>query len=446
MEAAQITAITVTDYATALSRAVRAVGGAVVEGEVQRPKTTGSGMLCFDLTDGDSKLACKVFRSQVRGLEHQPRHGDLVQARVERPDFWTVAGKLDLIVTEIRLAGEGELLRRRSELLARLRAEGLCDPERRRALPEFPRAVGVIAGRSSDGMSDVVRALQDRFPPVHVVACPALVQGRSAPRDIIDALAHMQGHPRVDVVVIARGGGSVQDLVAFDDERLCRAIFACGLPVVTAVGHTDNTPVCNQVAHAAFTPSRSAELVVPSLAEVRQRIQLARQPLDAVPQRVERLRERLVVAQGVLGDGAATLARRGADVEEQGRRLAVGIARQLADHQRDYGHAVARLAREAAGAMLRRLGREELEVRRGADLTRERVARRLHDAERDLRHATTVVEARDFRSRGYVLVADEEGVPLPSVAQLSAGSRVRLRFRDGQARAVVDDIEEDETQ
>jgi len=446
MEAAQATAITVTDYATALSRAVRAVGGAVVEGEVQRPKTTGSGMLCFDLTDGDSKLACKVFRSQAGGLDHQPRHGDLVQARVERPDFWTVAGKLDLIVTDIRLAGEGELLRRRSELLARLRAEGLCDPDRRRPLPDFPRAVGVIAGRSSDGMSDVVRALQDRFPPVYVVACPALVQGRSAPRDIIDALAHMQEHPLVDVVVIARGGGSVQDLVAFDDERLCRAIFACGLPVVTAVGHTDNTPVCNHVAHAAFTPSRSAELVVPSLAEVRQQIQLARQPLDAVPQRIDRLGERLVAARAALGDGGTALARRGADVAEQGRRLAVGISRQLADHQRDYGHAVVRLARESAAATLRRLAREELEVRRAGDLVGERVARRLQDAERDLRHATTVIEARDFRSRGYVLVADAEGAPIPSVAQLSPGSRVRLRFRDGQARAVVNDIEEDEPQ
>ena len=164
MLSTQNAAITVTDYASKLGSAVRAVGGAVVEGEVQRPKTTGSGMVCFDLTDGDSKLACKVFRSQVARLDHQPRHGDLVQVRVERPDFWTVAGKLDLIVTGVRLAGEGELLRRRAELLARLQAEGLCDADRWRRLPEFPRAVGVIAGRSSDGMSDVIRALQDRFP------------------------------------------------------------------------------------------------------------------------------------------------------------------------------------------------------------------------------------------------------------------------------------------
>ncbi len=446
MKTAQITAITVTDYATTLSRAVRSVGGAVVEGEVQRPKTTGSGMLCFDLTDGDSKLACKVFRTRTHALEHEPRHGDLVQVKVERPDFWTVAGKLDLIVTDIRLAGEGELLRRRSELLARLRSEGLCDPGRRRGLPEFPRAVGVIAGRSSDGMSDVVRALQDRFPPIDVVTCPALVQGKAAPRDIVDALAHMQEHPLVDVVVIARGGGSVQDLVAFDDERLCRAIFACGLPVVTAVGHTDNVPVCNHVAHAAFTPSRSAELVVPSVTELRQRLALARQPLDAVPQRIERRRELLSAGIGALGNAGQSLARRAADVGEQSRRLGVGITRQLADHQRDYSHAVARLVRDAAAAGVRRLAREELDLARAGDLTRERAARRLHDAERDLRHATTVIEARDFRRRGYVLVTGEDDRPVPSVEGLSPGARVHLSFRDGRAGAVVDDIEEDDPQ
>ena len=444
METVQSAAITVTDYATRLARAVRAVGGAVVEGEVQRPKTTGSGMLCFDLTDGESKLACKVFRAQVRGLEHQPRHGDLVQARVERPDFWTVAGKLDLIVTHLRLAGEGELLRRRAELLARLRAEGLCDPARRRALPQFPRAVGVIAGRASDGMSDVVRALQDRFPPVHVVTCPALVQGKGAPREIIDALAHLQEHPLVDVVVVARGGGSVQDLVAFDDERLCRAIFACAVPVVTAVGHTDNVPVCNHVAHAAFTPSRSAELVVPSVAELRQSIQLARAPIDTVPQRLERMRERVAVAIAALGDASAALERRGADVREQGRRLGVGIARQLADHQRDYGRAVARLGRESATATLRRLAHEAAEVGRAGDLARERAARRMHDAERDLHLAAAVIAARDLRHRGYVMVADEQGAPVSAVTGLSAGARVQLWFRDGRAGAALADGVEDD--
>ena len=107
-------------------------------------------------------------------------------------------------------------------------------------------------------MADVVRALRDRFPPVHVVTCAALVQGVRAPLDLVDALARLEAHPLVDVVVLARGGGSVQDLVAFDDERLCRAISACGVPVVAAIGHTENVPVCNHVTWSAATPSRVA--------------------------------------------------------------------------------------------------------------------------------------------------------------------------------------------
>ena len=157
-ESVQSDVLTVTEYSAGLGRALRAVGSAVIEGEVQKPKSSGSGMLWFSITDGEAVLSCKVFRSQVRGLEHTPREGDLVQIEVDRPDLWLQAGKLDLIVSQVRLAGEGELLRRRQEAIARLTAEGLCDPGRRRPLPRFPRAVGVIAGLGSDAMSDVVRA------------------------------------------------------------------------------------------------------------------------------------------------------------------------------------------------------------------------------------------------------------------------------------------------
>jgi exodeoxyribonuclease VII large subunit len=279
-------------YSAQIGAALRQVGGALVEGEVQRPRSAGRSFF-FDLTDGEAKLACKVFGQDLRSLEHVPHEGDLVQVVIDRPDFWIAAGKLDVIVSQVKLAGEGELLRRRQELLARLEAEGLTDPARRKPLPAFPRAVGVIAGRDSDGLSDVVRALVDRFPPVHAVVCAALVQGASAPREIIDALARLQDHPDVNVVVIARGGGSVQDLVAFDDEGLCRAIFASSQPVITAIGHTDNVPVCNHVAWPAFTPSRSAELAVPSARELRQRMSLAAHQVDAVGRRVDLASERV---------------------------------------------------------------------------------------------------------------------------------------------------------
>jgi exodeoxyribonuclease VII large subunit len=266
--------LTVAEYSVRIVCALRTVGGGIVEGEVQEPKVTSKGMLFFALTDGTAALACKVFPSQLRRLEHHPRHGDLVQVRVNRPDLWTKAGTLNVIISEVCLAGQGELLRRREALLSRLTAEGLCDSSRRKPLPAFPRAVGIIAGEDSKGWRDAVQALQDRFPPVRIVTCAALVQGVHAPLDVIDALAHLDAHPLIDVIVIARGGGPVQDLVAFDDEGLCRAVFACGTPVIAAIGHTDNIPVCNHVAWAAETPSRSPELAVPSADALRQRLEL----------------------------------------------------------------------------------------------------------------------------------------------------------------------------
>ena len=142
-------------------------------------------------------------------------------------------------------------------------------------------------------MSDVVRALIDRWPAVHIVTCASLVQGKAAPRQLIDAIARLQDHPLVDVIVIARGGGSVQDLVCFDDEGLCRALFACEVPVVCAIGHTDNNPVCNHVAWPAFTPSRSAELVVPSAADIRREIRATEGRLAAVPQQLDLAVERI---------------------------------------------------------------------------------------------------------------------------------------------------------
>ncbi len=162
---------------------------------------------------------------------------------------------------------------------------------RRPSLPRFPRAVGVVAGAGSNGLGDVLAALQDRFPPVRIVTCTALVQGARAPLDVIDALARLDAHPLVDVIIIARGGGSVQDLVAFDDERLCRAVCACATPVIAAIGHTDNVPVCNHVAWAKETPSRSPELAVPSAAELRGELELAASRLAPLPTAVDRLRE-----------------------------------------------------------------------------------------------------------------------------------------------------------
>jgi exodeoxyribonuclease VII large subunit len=316
--------LTVSEYASRLGSALREVGGATLEGEVQNPKLTPRGMLFFHLTDGESNLSCKVFPRDVAGMEHKPKSGDLVRVQVDRPDFYAANGSLNLIVSKLTLAGEGELLRLRAELVGRLTREGLCDPARRRPLPTFPRAVGVISGHGSDGMSDVVKALTDRWPAVLIVTHASAVQGKAAPRQLINALATFQEQMQVDVIVMARGGGSVQDLACFDDEALCRALFACDIPVVCAIGHTDNSPVCNHVTWSAYTPSRSAEMVVPSEAEIRHAIARARELVRAVPGRLELADERISAAASRLQAGAMLDARRH-DVLERSTELTDAI-------------------------------------------------------------------------------------------------------------------------
>jgi len=464
------------------------------------------------VADGDATLSCKVFGRQIKRLQHEPKDGDLVQIKIERPDFWSTAGKLSLIVSDVKLAGVGELLRRRAELLKVLEAEGLCDPDRWKPLPAFPRAVGVIAGKDSEGMGDVIRALTDRLPHAHIVTCPALVQGKSAPRDIIDALATLQQHPQVDVIIIARGGGQVRDLIAFDDERLCRAVFACAKPVVAAIGHTNNVPVCNHVTHAASTPSRSAEMVLPSLDEIRRDLQSAQQALSQVPvqvdqnlERVQALADRLRRSDLLESRGAsiAALSQRiartetsffgtrekelararatletiphrcrvtlsgrqqgiaeqrlhlsrapkrtedaAAGIADQARLLGDGIARQLADHEHDYGRAIERLLTDFNRTALRRLEDERTRLTQARELTRERIGHRFSGAERDLKHVTSVIEARDFRRHGFVLATDASGKPLPSISGVHVGAHLDLKFRDGRARVAVRETKEEET-
>ena len=494
--------LSVSDYASQLGSALRKVGGAVLEGEVQEPSSPGrSGMFFFDLTDGKSVLSCKVFRHALKRLKHRPKHGDLVRVIVDRPDLYN--GNLNLVVSNIELAGVGALLRKREELLKRLTAEGLTDPDRWKPRPWLPKAVGVIAGRGSKGMIDVTQALSERFPPVSIVTCPALVQGLKAPRDLIDALVYLEQDPRVGVIILARGGGSVQDLVAFDDEGLCKAVFACSTPVIAAVGHTDNVPVVNHVTWSATTPSRAPEMAVPAAQEIRLQLTAADRVLAAVPERlglsterVEDCAERIEVtsqiegqvggvrevasslglaeertfvirergleqvravlariplqlprpeglaesrawldaavrslfrdrvaevereAEALFGPGLLMLDRIGEEVLEQGGRIEAGTRRELADHERDYGRATQQLAREMRrlverdfdayrrelehhnetlfGPSLQRLARLEEHAREQGDRIEAGTRRELADHERDYGRATQRL-AREMR-------------------------------------------------
>lgn len=282
--------------AGAIQGALRGIPSGWVEGEVQRLRRPGSGHVYFTLADRDAAIECVVWRSRAGRISDWPADGRLVQAHFDRVDFYRRHGRVSLHVDSLRLTGEGELLARRAATLARLQAEGLT-ARAARALPRFPRRVGLIAARNSDAKMDVIKALKDRWPAAQIAHRPALMEGVAAVDSLLDALAQLQGTHAVDVIIIARGGGGVAELTAFDDERLCRAIFASPTPVVTSIGHTPQRPNCDHVAAAyADVPARAAELVVPSARELAASIAQAADRIAAIPARLNSASRQLTEA------------------------------------------------------------------------------------------------------------------------------------------------------
>jgi exodeoxyribonuclease VII large subunit len=414
-------ALSVAHLAARIGGALRALGDGWIEGEVTQVNVhRSSGHVYLTLADESASLDACIWKGRVARCTPLPAQGDLVQAHYERIDFYAPRGATKLIVDRIRPTGDGELLRRRAETLRRLQADGLCDPDRRKSLLAFPRRVGVIAALG-DANIDVIQALRRRFPPQDIVFCAASVQGVHAVGSVIDALGRLQAVKGVDVIVLARGGGSTADLLAFDDERLCRAIFACAVPVITSIGHTKDRPNCDHVAAAyAPVPAKAAELAIGhSAGELldeldRHRVALAR-VFDRPRAMVERMGELLHSSRTRVTskrlDLIAALDRRAAEAIRELRRRVVS-QRQAVD--RDTGR--------LGPAIERLLARHT-----------ERVAA-----------VGAVIDAKDFRRRGWVMATDAGGAPVRSVAELHPADNLSLSFADGEVSATITDVKRGE--
>ncbi|BCN48030.1 exodeoxyribonuclease 7 large subunit [Prescottella equi] len=314
--------------------------------------------------------------------------------------FWTGRGSVSLRVTEIRAVGIGELLARIERLRALLAAEGLFDPRLKRPLPFLPGTIGLITGRASAAEHDVLSVAQRRWPAVRFEVRNTAVQGPTAVPQIIEALEELDRDPRVDVIILARGGGSVEDLLPFSDETLCRAIVACTTPVVSAIGHEPDSPLSDHVADLrAATPTDAAKRVVP----------------DAVAEQalVSELRGRA---------GAA---------------LRNWVARE--------SHLVAQLrSRPVLADPLSGIDRRAEEVERLRDTARRDVTRTI-DAEatavEHLRARLATLGPAATLARGYAVVqrvyGDTEPEVLRSVDDAPPGTQIRVRLADGAVRAAV---------
>src|SRR6516162_1533348 len=241
----------------------RGLGVLWVQGELSNFSEPASGHWYFSLKDRDAQLRCAMFRSKNALLGFTPRAGQQVLVR-GRISVYEARGEYQLIVEHLEEAGVGALRREFERLKTRLAAEGLFALERKRALPRFPRRIGVITSPSGAALHDILKILARRFPPAAVLLYPTAVQAAAAVPALAAALGVASARAECDVLILARGGGSLEDLWAFNDERVARAIHACALPVVCGVGHEIDFTIADFVADArAPTPSAAAELVVP---------------------------------------------------------------------------------------------------------------------------------------------------------------------------------------
>ncbi|MGC9356277.1 MAG: exodeoxyribonuclease VII large subunit [Anaerolineae bacterium] len=243
-----------------------------VEGEVSNFSRPSSGHCYFTLKDKDAQISCVIWRSQAYALSYLPRSGDQVIAHGSI-SVYEAGGRYQLYIDHVEPAGRGSLFQEFERLKSKLEAEGLFAPERKRSLPTFPRRIGVVTSSTAAAFRDVLNVLRRRYPGAEVILSPTQVQGDAAPPQIVAALAVLDRRDDIDVILLVRGGGSLEDLWAFNDERVARAVAETRTPIVSGVGHETDFSLADFAADVrAPTPSAAAELATPDRAEIHARV------------------------------------------------------------------------------------------------------------------------------------------------------------------------------
>lgn len=387
---------------------------ALVEGEVAQVQTPASGHAYFVLREGDAVLPCVVWRADWQRATWRPKQGDKALVR-GRLGVYPGQGRYQLYANVLRPAGEGLLQRELEARKARLEADGLLDPRRKRPLPAWPRIVGVATSPTGAALQDFLRVARERFPAVRILLAGCTVQGPEAPSSVIRALELLAEDGRADVLVVTRGGGSQADLMAFNDEQLARFIAMSPIPVVSAVGHEVDTTIADLVADAVCpTPTAAAVKVLPDGRALAQRVDEAAFGLEAAMRR-EIVRRRWGV-EGL----AARLRHPGDRLRAVGQRRAELEGRLIAAMRRQLGTRAERL--ERASLRLTPAGQRLLRENR----------RRLEAAQR----ALAALSPFAVLERGYAIVSGPEGILTDSGA-VRDGDPVQVRLHRGTLEAVV---------
>ena len=411
-----------------------------VQGEISGFSRAASGHCYFSLKDASGQIRCAMFKRAASLANFGPRDGDLVEVR-GRIDVYTPRGDLQLIVESLQQAGQGALFEQFLRLKAKLEAEGLFDPSRKRDLPLLPRKIGLVTSLGAAALHDVATALQRRVPHIPVVLSPASVQGANAPQEIIKALSKLYQYneqiqrleanlggdllsdklPKIDVILLVRGGGSLEDLWAFNDEALARTIADSPIPIICGVGHETDFTMADFVADMrAPTPTAAAELVSESqqtwlgaLDVMEDRLQsTTMRYLDSHNQHLDRVQARL-------GRPSGWLAAQRAGLQSQTQHLKFAVKGQLASEKHQLVTMQTRWPSQLKSAV-------------------SRMEERLKRSERGL----ALLDPQLVLQRGYAWVTDEAGHTVTSTRKMSLGQALQVQLSQGQAAVTVQKLSE----
>lgn len=417
-----------------------------VEGEISNFSKPSSGHWYFTLKDGGAQIRCAMFRKANFNVRPPPREGDAVLVRA-RPGVYPARGELQLIVEHLEPAGGGALWRAFEDLKQRLMTEGLFDAAIKKPIPRSPRAIGLITSATGAAIHDVLSTLARRWPLGTVYVYPVPVQGVEAPGAIVRALDQLPKRAEVDLVLLVRGGGSIEDLWAFNDERVARAIRACQVPVICGVGHEVDSTIADFSADLrAPTPTAAAELASVDIADSVRSLERCQRQLQSLPLiRIGRLVQRAESASDRLlrRSPERRLLDRAQRLDEITQRLAVTIHARNSRKAGQLANAAARLlARPPRLRILRaRSGLLELEVRAGLALKR-----RLESASDRLMHRAQLLESlspRAVLARGYAIARTADGQIVRSVANLERGALLEVLLAKGRIISQVRELNEE---
>ena len=370
-----------------------------IRGELSNYKIYPSGHHYFTLKDSESSLRCVMFKSSASKLRFRPESGMGVTA-FGRVSVFPRDGAYQLYCTDLMPEGVGDLQVAYEQLKAKLAAEGLFDPKHKKKLPTFPKRIAIITSSAGAAVHDMIRILGQRWPMTKVVLLPVRVQGVEAPPEIVGAIRYANRHKVADLIITGRGGGSIEDLWAFNDERVARAIYESELPVISAVGHEPDVTIADYVADVrASTPSNAAELAVPNLRDIRElldnlsirRTQAMHKKISTLESKLDELKKRKVL---------------------QTPMAYVDSKRAELDYMKDKFIAAADRSNSAK--------RREF-VRLAASL----------DAMSPLK----------VLGRGYAIAADDKGQLVRSVSNIKPDDKIRLSVSDGVIKCRVEESE-----